>query len=216
MRVNDVCPLMQRIKCTPWCLTFISKNLWWFLYLINGVFSKKITSRRIPVISNSSTPDHRHHPADKTRLLLMAIPATVNTKANSRPFRSGAYATAVSWQRLSPCLGRKWHSPIPMAGRSAATVQNHWNSSVQPVLQLSWEFGRREGIQEQAALWQQRISHLNWDKMQGKDSTTPSLGTRGMQHLMDIWPKFPTLSPIYTILSQILGELITPIPISIS
>lgn len=140
MRVKDVCPLRHRAKCMPRCLTLISKTLWWFVTWLMVAFSEKNTSQRIPVISNNSTPDQRHHPAEKTRLVLMAIPASVNAKVNSKPSRSGAYATAESQQRLNQCLDRKWHSPIPM--KISYHSPNHWKSSVQPVFQLSWEFGK--------------------------------------------------------------------------
>lgn len=53
---------------------------------------------------------------------------------------------------LSPCLGRKWHAPISMAGRLGVTVQNHCKISVWPILQPSWQLRRRERIQEWAAL----------------------------------------------------------------
>lgn len=148
MRVKDVCPLTHRAKC----LTFISKTLWWFATWLMVSFSEKNTSQRIPVISNNSTPDHRHHSAEKTRLVLMAIPASVNPKVSSKPSRSGVYATAESQQRLNQCSGRKLHSPIPMSGRLATTVQTP-EKALSNQSFSSAEFGRRERVEEQAALW---------------------------------------------------------------
>lgn len=206
MRVNDVCPLIHRAECTPCCLTFISKQ-WQFAAYLMVIFPRKLQVKE-SVISNDSTPDHRHHSAEKdkpgpsgntcfcesqSRFQALQLRCTCHG-----PGPGGGGTQSLPGKEMAHCRLHGWriryHSP-----------KNHWKVSVHPVLQLSWEFGRRERIQERAALWQQRISHPNWDKVQRKGSATPSLETKGMQQLIKMGPKHTTLSPVYYTLPNFWG-----------
>lgn len=163
MRVKDVCPLMHRVKCTPWCLTFISKTLWWFVTWLMVVFFRekhrsKNPSHQQPQHTRPQTPPCWKDKTCSWQYLLLWI-----QKPKALQVRSICHSWEPAETQPVPRKEKTFSNPI--SGRLATTAQNHWKSSVQPVLQLSWEFGRREKVQEQVALWQQ-ISHLNWDKVQ--------------------------------------------------
>lgn len=177
-----------------------------------------IIPRESQVKESQSSATRAHQTADtnllnRTSLVLMAISAFVNPKVTSKPSISGVHSTVQTWGGLNPCLGRKWHSPMSMAGRLDTAVQNQWKGPAHPVFQLNWGFGRRERIQEQAALWEGLATQTK-TKVQRKGSTIPSLQTNGMQQLKKIGPKTTTLSPIYYILHQLFGEHRSPASIS--
>lgn len=163
MRVEDVCPLTEGVESIPCHLTFKSKQ-WWFATYLMVIFPRKTQVEESKSSATTAHQSNRHYPAEKSSLVLMAIPAFVNPKATSKPFSSGVCGTVETWWGFNPCVWRKWQTPISMAGRLGTTVKNYWEVSVQPVLQPRWQLGRRQRIEEQAVLWQQKINHLNWDK----------------------------------------------------
>lgn len=207
-----MCPPTHRTERTPCCFTFTSKQWQFAMYLV------VIIPRKSQVKEFQSSATRAHQTTDtnllkRTSLVLMAIPGFVNPKVTSKPSISGIHSTVQTWGGLNPCLGRKWYTPVSMAGRLDTTVQNQWKGSAHPVLQLNWEFGRRERIQEWTALWEGLATQTE-TKVQRKGSITPSLQTKGMKQLKKIGPKTTTLSLIYYILHELFGEHRSPASIS--